>query len=152
MDWFQAWLRNMPPKTCEVEPYKEVKLCLAAVTGGTTALSWSAGVVGILNCWLLMELLSPCSYLRLIFHADVTGFKPPARIQTKNIKKQGKACCASTAIACRRWKFSFWLCCRLLCDPAQPSWCISCHSKQRCCFLPSTVCPPYKLLRTNIFT
>lgn len=88
------------------------RLCLTAVASGTTALSWSAGIVGIFNCRLLMELLSPCDCLSLVFHADVLGFKPSARSQTANVWEEGRTCCASAVIACRRCRFKFWLCYR----------------------------------------
>ena len=80
-----------------------------AVASGITALSWSAGVVGIFDCRLLMELLSRHNCLRLVFHADVLGFKPSARSQTTNVWEEGRTCCASAVIACGRCRFKFWL-------------------------------------------
>lgn len=93
-------------------PINRARLCLAAVASGTTALSRSAGAVVIFDCRLLMELLSRCDCLRLVFHADVLGFKPSARSQTTNVWEEGRTCCASAVIVCRRCRFKFWLCYR----------------------------------------
>lgn len=84
--------------------------------GGTTTLSQSKGLAGILGCQLLMELLSRCYCLRLVFHGDVLRFKPSARSQTTNVGKEGRTCCSRAVIACRRCRFKFWLCYRF------PTW------------------------------
>lgn len=85
---------------------------LTAIASGTTALSWSVGLVEIFVCWLLMELFSPCNCVKLVFHADFLGFKPLARSQTANVWEEGRTCWASAVITCRRCRFKFWLYCR----------------------------------------
>lgn len=45
----------------------------------------TAGIAGVFDCPLLMELLPQCNCLRLVFHADVFQFKLTDRSQTTHV-------------------------------------------------------------------